>query len=157
MASTVKPESNADSSKSSKTRKLKIRFERKGFNFSVALVQHTLKSHFIALKNYRNPLGHARDIDVIEQKQGEAAIIWFRRALNQLALRSLQENTMTADEGEQSQAAIREGEKLDPNLVEESQETLKVHWGSDIPMFDRTGRDVRTQEQKERKQKKEPN
>ena len=39
-----------------------------------------LKSHFLALKNYRNPLGHARDVDVVEQKQGEAAIIWFRRA-----------------------------------------------------------------------------
>jgi hypothetical protein len=36
----------------------------------------------LALKNYRNPLGHAREIDVIEQKQGEAAIIWFRRALS---------------------------------------------------------------------------
>jgi hypothetical protein len=42
----------------------------------------TLKSHFLALKNYRNPLGHARDVDVVEQKQGEAAIIWFRRAVS---------------------------------------------------------------------------
>ncbi|MBZ5644655.1 MAG: DUF262 domain-containing protein [Acidobacteriia bacterium] len=43
--------------------------------------RETLKSHFLALKNYRNPLGHVRDIDVVEQKQGEAAIIWFRRSL----------------------------------------------------------------------------
>ena len=43
--------------------------------------RESLKSHFLALKNYRNPLGHARDVDVIEQKQGEAAIIWFRRTL----------------------------------------------------------------------------
>jgi hypothetical protein len=43
--------------------------------------REALKSHFLALKNYRNPLGHARDIDVVEQKQGEAAVIWFRRAL----------------------------------------------------------------------------
>jgi hypothetical protein len=42
----------------------------------------TLRSHFVALKNYRNPLGHARDVDVVEQKQGEAAIIWFRRAVS---------------------------------------------------------------------------
>ena len=41
-----------------------------------------LRSHFLALKNYRNPLGHARDIDIVEQKQGEAAIVWFRRAVN---------------------------------------------------------------------------
>jgi hypothetical protein len=44
--------------------------------------RETLKSHFLALKNYRNPLGHARDIDIVEQKQGEAAIIWLRRTLS---------------------------------------------------------------------------
>jgi len=44
--------------------------------------REALKSHFLALKNYRNPLGHIRDLDVVEQKQGEAAIIWFRRALD---------------------------------------------------------------------------
>jgi hypothetical protein len=43
--------------------------------------REVLKTHFLALKNYRNPLGHARDIDVVEQKQGEAAIVWFRRTL----------------------------------------------------------------------------
>jgi len=42
----------------------------------------TLRSHFLALKNYRNPLGHARDIDPIEQKQGEAAVLWFRKTLD---------------------------------------------------------------------------
>lgn len=40
-----------------------------------------LKSHFLALKNYRNPLGHARDMDPIDQKRGEAAILWFRKTL----------------------------------------------------------------------------
>jgi hypothetical protein len=40
-----------------------------------------LKSHFLALKNYRNPLGHARDMDAVERKRGEAAVIWFRRTL----------------------------------------------------------------------------
>jgi hypothetical protein len=40
-----------------------------------------LKSHFLALKNYRNPLGHVRDIDPIDQKRGEAAILWFRNTL----------------------------------------------------------------------------
>jgi hypothetical protein len=42
-----------------------------------------LRSHFLALKNYRNPLGHIRDLDIVEQKQGEAAVIWFRRALSE--------------------------------------------------------------------------
>lgn len=40
-----------------------------------------LKSHFLALKNYRNPLGHARDMDIIERKRGEAAVIWFRKTI----------------------------------------------------------------------------
>jgi len=39
------------------------------------------KSHFLALKNYRNPLSHARDMDAIDQKRGEAAVLWFRNAL----------------------------------------------------------------------------
>ena len=38
-----------------------------------------LKTNFLALKNYRNPLGHVRDMDPIEvRKRGEAAILWFR-------------------------------------------------------------------------------
>src|SRR5207245_1252259 len=37
--------------------------------------REVLKSHFLALKNYRNPLGHVRDVDVVEQQQGEAAIL----------------------------------------------------------------------------------
>jgi hypothetical protein len=45
--------------------------------------RESLKTHFLALKNYRNPLSHAREIDVLEQKQGEAAVIWFRRALDE--------------------------------------------------------------------------
>jgi hypothetical protein len=39
------------------------------------------KSHFLALKNYRNPLGHVREMDPIDQHRGEAAILWFRRTL----------------------------------------------------------------------------
>jgi hypothetical protein len=45
-----------------------------------------LKSHFLALKNYRNPLGHAREMDPIDQKRGEAAILWFRKTLASLIL-----------------------------------------------------------------------
>lgn len=40
-----------------------------------------LKSHFLALKNYRNPLSHVRDMDMIDQKRGEAAVLWFRKTL----------------------------------------------------------------------------
>jgi len=40
-----------------------------------------LKSHFLALKNYRNPLSHIRDMDPIDQKRGEAAVLWFRKTL----------------------------------------------------------------------------
>jgi hypothetical protein len=40
-----------------------------------------LKSHFLALKNYRNPLSHVRDMDLIDQKRGEAAVLWFRKTL----------------------------------------------------------------------------
>ena len=47
--------------------------------------RETFKSHFLALKNYRNPLGHVREIDIVAQKQGEAAIIWFRRTLDDWA------------------------------------------------------------------------
>ena len=41
-----------------------------------------LKTNFLALKNYRNPLGHTREMDVVARKQGEAAIVWFRRMLS---------------------------------------------------------------------------
>ncbi len=40
-----------------------------------------LKSHALALKNYRNPLSHVRDMDPIDQKRGEAAVLWFRKTL----------------------------------------------------------------------------
>jgi hypothetical protein len=40
-----------------------------------------LKSHSLALKNYRNPLSHVRDMDQIDQKRGEASVLWFRKTL----------------------------------------------------------------------------
>jgi hypothetical protein len=40
-----------------------------------------LRSHSLALKNYRNPLSHVRDMDPIDQKRGEAAVLWFRNTL----------------------------------------------------------------------------
>ena len=41
-----------------------------------------LKTNFLALKNYRNPLGHVREMDIVPRKRGEAAIVWFRRMLD---------------------------------------------------------------------------
>ena len=41
-----------------------------------------LKANFLALKNYRNPLGHAREMDIVARKRGEAAIVSFRRILS---------------------------------------------------------------------------
>jgi hypothetical protein len=42
-----------------------------------------IKANFLALKNYRNPLGHSREMDIVARKRGEAAIVWFRRMLAQ--------------------------------------------------------------------------
>lgn len=60
--------------------------------------RETLKSHFLALKNYRNPLGHARDMDIAQQKQGEAAVVWFRRALS-VPVGTGQSTPVTAETG----------------------------------------------------------
>jgi hypothetical protein len=48
-----------------------------------------LKSHFLALKNYRNPLSHIRDMDLIDQKRGEAAVLWFRKTLAEPVITTL--------------------------------------------------------------------
>ncbi len=42
-----------------------------------------LKSHSLALKNYRNPLSHVRDMDPIDQKRGEASVLWFRKTIGE--------------------------------------------------------------------------
>jgi len=36
-----------------------------------------LDRHFLALKNYRNSIKHNRDMNAVEQKNGEAAVLWF--------------------------------------------------------------------------------
>lgn len=40
--------------------------------------------HFVAYKNYRNALKHLRSLDTVEQKNGEAALIWIDRVLNSI-------------------------------------------------------------------------
>jgi hypothetical protein len=37
-----------------------------------------LTKHFLALKNYRNSIKHNRDMNVVERKNGEAAVLWFQ-------------------------------------------------------------------------------
>jgi len=36
-----------------------------------------LEKHFVALKNYRNAIKHNRDMNDVERKNGEAAVLWF--------------------------------------------------------------------------------
>ncbi len=65
--------------------------------------REALKSYFLALKNYRNPLGHVRDMDPIEQKQGEAAILWFRKTLV-----ASDDSTTVLDDGEREASGVVE-------------------------------------------------
>jgi hypothetical protein len=60
-----------------------------------------LKSHFLALKSYRNPLSHARDMNVIDRKRGEAAVLWFRKMLSEI----INPNVTAGGEPEKAQAA----------------------------------------------------
>jgi hypothetical protein len=59
-----------------------------------------LKSHFLALKNYRNPLGHARDMDPIDQKRGEAGILWFRGTLATAGTSTVGSQTPSTEESD---------------------------------------------------------
>lgn len=36
-----------------------------------------LNKHFLAVKNYRNSIKHNRDMNPVERKNGEAAVLWF--------------------------------------------------------------------------------
>jgi hypothetical protein len=36
-----------------------------------------LTKHFLALKNYRNSIKHNRDMNAVDRKNGEAAVLWF--------------------------------------------------------------------------------
>lgn len=36
-----------------------------------------LEKHFLALKNYRNSIKHNRDMNQVEKRNGEAAVLWF--------------------------------------------------------------------------------
>lgn len=40
-----------------------------------------LDKHFLALKNYRNSIKHNREMNAVEQKNGEAAVLWFNSIL----------------------------------------------------------------------------
>ncbi len=40
-----------------------------------------LEKHFLALKNYRNSIKHNREMNAVEQKNGEAAVLWFNALL----------------------------------------------------------------------------
>ena len=39
--------------------------------------------HFLALKNYRNGIKHNRELNPIEKRIGEAAVLWFDGILSE--------------------------------------------------------------------------
>jgi len=42
-----------------------------------------LTKHFLALKNYRNSVKHNRDMNAVEKRNGEAAVLWFGAILTE--------------------------------------------------------------------------
>jgi len=43
-----------------------------------------IERHFLALKNYRNGIKHNRDLNPIEKRIGEAAVLWFEGILDEV-------------------------------------------------------------------------
>lgn len=43
--------------------------------------KNELEEHFKALKYFRNPVKHVRDLDTVDKKRGEAAVLWFENTL----------------------------------------------------------------------------
>jgi hypothetical protein len=41
-----------------------------------------VEQHFRALKNYRNPIKHGRDLNEIDKRNGEASVLWFENILS---------------------------------------------------------------------------
>jgi len=42
-----------------------------------------LTKHFLALKNYRNSIKHNREMNAVEKRNGEAAVLWFHAILTE--------------------------------------------------------------------------
>ncbi len=43
-----------------------------------------LERHFLALNSYRRTIKHSKDLDIIDKKNGEAAILWFERIFDNI-------------------------------------------------------------------------
>jgi hypothetical protein len=43
-----------------------------------------LEKHFLGLKNYRNSVKHRRELNAVEKRVGEAAVLWFHGVLSQV-------------------------------------------------------------------------
>ncbi len=41
-----------------------------------------VEKHFLALKNYRNPIKHGRVLNEVDRRTGEAAVLWFENILS---------------------------------------------------------------------------
>ncbi len=43
--------------------------------------KNVLEEHFKALKYFRNPVKHSRDLSIVDKKRGEASVLWFEEIL----------------------------------------------------------------------------
>jgi len=43
--------------------------------------KNEVEKHFLALKNYRNPIKHGRDLNEVDKKNGEASVLWLESVL----------------------------------------------------------------------------
>ena len=43
-----------------------------------------LEKHFLGLKNHRNSVKHRRELNAVEKRVGEAAVLWFHGVLSQV-------------------------------------------------------------------------
>ena len=43
-----------------------------------------VERHFLALMKYRNPIKHTRGLNIVDKKNGEAAVLWFEQIFNSL-------------------------------------------------------------------------
>jgi hypothetical protein len=40
-----------------------------------------VEKHMLALKNYRNQVKHSRELNEVDKRTGEAAVLWFEKIL----------------------------------------------------------------------------
>jgi hypothetical protein len=43
-----------------------------------------VEKHFLAFKNYRNPVKHGRSLNEVDKRNGEAAVLWLENILREI-------------------------------------------------------------------------